>query len=216
MPRISTVDRFYVDPQKIRQTALRRKYIEVEGIDGWRTRPFLPRKIRSRIETRFALEIRDWCSDPDDLSHANGSFFIALEKGKRAEKVYVHADDPVTWMTLLVYLTPDAPADSGTSFWEHKETGLKHWPAPADAKRRGTSVDRLRALLDRDAAVRSKWRAVAEVENQFNRAVLFPCAALHSATRHFGTRPAQGRLFQMFRFRAVRGAQRTRGSGRGS
>lgn len=198
------VDGFYPNPNEVRRAALRRTFMEVDDIVGWRTRPYFPPRIHARLERVFRVKICEWDADPDDLELANGSFFIALSQGKHAEAVGIHADDPVNWTTVLVYLTPNAPVDTGTSFWQHKNTRLTSWPTPKDARRLGVRIHELRAILHRDGIIRSRWREVDRIGNVYNRAVLFPSSVLHSATRHFGKDKRRGRVFQLFRFRAAR------------
>lgn len=198
--RIMVVDDFYPDPGAVRRVATRRKFFQPEGITGWRTRPYYPRGVRRRIERRFGVEIAEWHSDPEAVAFANGVFFSAFSKGRRAEAVGVHADDPRSWITLLVYLTPDAPSDAGTSFWRHRETGLTTWPTQKDALRLGVELDELEERLEADATKKTKWEEIDRVGNVYNRAVFYPGGMLHSATRHFGSDLRSGRLYQLFHF----------------
>ena len=198
--RLIVVHDFYSRPFDVRRVALRRKLTQCDDITGWRTRPYHPRGIRLLIERKFNATITYWNDDLDDLSFANGVFFSALASGPLAERVGVHADMPVNEMVLLVYLTPNAPLDSGTSFWRHRRTGLTSWPTERDAKRLGTTRRALGERLERDSKVLNRWEEIDRVGNVFNRALLFQGGVLHSATRHFGCTIGQGRLYQMFHF----------------
>ncbi|HEY0080331.1 MAG TPA: DUF6445 family protein [Pyrinomonadaceae bacterium] len=197
---IQVVDDFYPDPDKLRRKALELPYTEPENLVGWRTRAYQPRGIKQRIERKFRLRITYWEEDLSAIESCNGVFFSAFSKGKRAETVGVHYDNPPRWVMFLVYLTPDAPFDAGTSIWQHRETGLIAKPTRQDAERLGLSVERLDEMLLRDGQRRSRWREIDRVGNVYNRAVMFPSGILHSATHHFGSSRLNGRLYQSFHF----------------
>jgi hypothetical protein len=197
---IRVADHFYPNPRAVRQRALAMTYTEPENLVGWRTRCYQPRGIKERIEARFSLRIPYWEEDVDAIEACNGVFFTSYAKGDRGEKVGIHYDDPLTWVMFLIYLTPNAPYDAGTSLWQHKRTGLMKPPSPGDAKRLGSTVEKLLAVLERDSRIRSRWTEIDRVGNVFNRAVMFPGGFYHSASRHFGSGLADGRIYQSFHF----------------
>ena len=73
-------------------------------------------------------------------------------------------------------------------------------PTKKDADRLSIPLTALKDLLEADGQMRSRWIEVDRVANCFNRAVMFPSALLHSATRHFGSNCQNGRLYQSFHF----------------
>ena len=197
---IRVADDFYPNPEAVRRRALAMTYTEPENLVGWRTRCYQPRGIKERIEKRFSLRIPYWEEDVDAIEACNGVFFTSYAKGDRAETVGIHYDDPLTWVMFLIYLTPNAPYEAGTSLWQHKSTGLTKPPSPGEARRLGSTVEKLLAILERDSRIRSRWREIDRVGNVFNRAVMFPGGFYHSASRHFGSGPADGRIYQSFHF----------------
>jgi Family of unknown function (DUF6445) len=200
---VQIADRFYANPDDIRKRALAMKYAEPESVIGWRTQVWQPRGIKRLIEKVFRVQIDYW--DDSRLSEGgNGVFFTAFSKGQRAEKVKVHFDEPSDWMSLLVYLTPNAPADCGTSFWQHRETGLTAKPARRDSLRLGLSLEELRQVIERDGWNRKSWIEIDRIGNFYNRAVMFPARLFHSATHHFGHNLRDGRLYQSFHFLTVK------------
>lgn len=198
------VDDFYPDPLAVRKRALAMTYTEPESVVGWRTLAWQPRGIKERIEEKFRVRIPEWEGDTSRIELCNGVFFTSYAQGDRAERVGIHYDDPLRWVMFLIYLTPDAPYDAGTSLWQHRATGLVKPPTPRDADRLGTTVGKLAAILDRDAKTRSRWIEIDRVGNVFNRAVMFPGGFLHSASRHFGSGLEDGRIYQSFHFPVVR------------
>lgn len=197
---LMAVDDFYPDPLAVRRRALQMTYSEPEGLVGWRTRCYQPRGIKERIEQRFRVHIPEWDDDLDEIRGCNGVFFTSYAKGDRGERVGIHYDDPLRWVMFLIYLTPNAPYDAGTSLWQHRATGLTHPPSPTDAKRLGSTVEKILAILERDSRIRSRWVEIDRVGNVFNRAVMFPGGFYHSASRHFGSGFENGRIYQSFHF----------------
>ena len=197
---IRVADDFYPNPDAVRKRALEWSYTEPENLVGWRTKAYQPRGIKQRIEAKFGVRIPQWEDDPDKIELCNGVFFTSYAKGDRGETVGIHYDDPLRWVMFLIYLTPDAPYDAGTSLWQHRSTGLCMPPSPSDAKRLGSTVEKLLAILKRDARTRSRWVEIDRVGNVYNRAVMFPGGFYHSASRHFGSGLRDGRIYQSFHF----------------
>ena len=56
----------------------------------------------------------------------NTSFQYTTKK----DKTWIHHDQ-TEWAGVL-YLTPDAPVESGTSFHRHKDTGIYYWDGTED------------------------------------------------------------------------------------
>ncbi len=194
------VDGFYPDADEIRAVALRMEYREPIGVAGWRSPAFLPRGIKPRIESAFGLSIENWQIRAGPACGGNGMFFLSCSTGPRADPVAVHFDEPLDYKTLVVYLTPNPPRDSGLSFWQHRATGLAAAPTRADALRLRSSVTALREQLEADAWNPRRWIEIDRIQNAYNRAVAFRAGMLHSATRHFGATVPKARLYHSFHF----------------
>lgn len=199
-PFLQVVDRFYPQPGLIRRRALALKYSEPEELVGWRTRAYQAPAIKSLIERKFRIRIGYWERDLTAIEACNGVFFSAFGHGPRAEKVGIHFDEPPAWAMLLIYLTPAAPLDAGTSIWKHRSSGLTQSPTRRDAQRLGIELPDLNAILERDGRRRDRWLEIDRIGNVYNRAVIFPGGLFHSATRHFGSNQINGRLYQSFHF----------------
>jgi hypothetical protein len=197
---LMAVDRFYSDPSAVRRRALSMDYSHPESVVGWRTRCYQPRGIKERIERTFSVRITYWDQDLDAIEGCNGVFFQSYDRGGHAETVGIHYDEPLSWVMFLIYLTPDAPYDAGTSLWQHRKTGLVSRPTPRDAERLGIPREELDDILQRDSKTPSRWIEIDRVGNVFNRAVMFPGGFYHSATRHFGSSFSNGRIYQSFHF----------------
>lgn len=197
---LHVVDGFYRDPDQVRRRALAMSFSEPEGLVGLRTQAYQQRGVRNLIERKFRVRIKYWEDDLTAIEACNGVFWSSFATGPQAETVGVHFDDPPSWMMMLIYLTPNAPYDAGTSLWQHRKTGLIAKPSKKDAERLGISAEQLEQRLDDDGWKRRCWIEIDRIGNVYNRAVLFPCGFLHSATRHFGSNRHSGRLYQSFHF----------------
>jgi hypothetical protein len=197
---IQVIDNFYPNPDKVRRKALEMSYTEPEDYVGWRTKAYQPKGIKELIEKSFRLRIRFWEDDLTAIESCNGVFFSAFSKGNHAETVGVHYDTPASWVMLLIYLTPNAPYDTGTSLWAHRKTGLTGMPSKKDVERLGISILELNEIINKDNKKARNWEEIDRVGNVYNRAVIFPSGLLHSATRHFGSNRFNGRLYQSFHF----------------
>lgn len=190
-------DDFYARPMEVCRRARSARYEEPENSTGFRSlEVHHERGIRARLQRLLGLRITRWDSDPDD---GNGIFYQGFAAGRRREVPGVHADHPLDDVTAVVYLTPGLPADCGTSLWMHRATGLADAPGAADARRLGCTLAELRDRLERDSRRRERWIELDRAGYRFNRLVAYPSGALHSATRHFGSNAANGRLYQTFR-----------------
>lgn len=197
---IMVVDNFYPDPGMLRRRALSMPYTEPEHLTGWRTRAYQPQGIKERIEKKFRLSIPYWEEDLDAIESCNGVFFSSFSAGTHAERIGVHYDWPVAWVMFLIYLTPNAPYEAGTSIWQHRATGLTGKPTAKDARRLGIPLAEMEQILKRDLHRRKRWIEIDRIGNVYNRAVMFPGGMLHSASRHFGSNLKNGRIYQSFHF----------------
>ncbi|MFY9556247.1 MAG: DUF6445 family protein [Blastocatellia bacterium] len=197
---IHVVDNFYPSPDKVRREALRRPFIRHPDYGVRATRPYHLRGVKDLLEGKFKIRIGSW-NDSRGADPFNGAFYSAFATGERADEVVVHYDRPSNWAVLIVYMTPNAPCEAGTSIWQHLETGLTARPTKRDAERLGTSVQGLDEILHRDRAKIDCWREIDRIGNLYNRAVMFPAKLLHSASKHFGSNPSSGRIYQGFQFR---------------
>jgi len=213
--RLIVYDDFYPDPEVIRHAAVRARYTQPSDVTGYRSKPWIPVGCRPRFERILNCRITGW-STRGDRYYDNGVFFLSFAVGKRSESPHHHYDWYMPhFVTALIYLTPDAPQDAGTSFWRHRPTGLDAMPAPEDCERTtGKTFEELDAIVEADGGNPRKWTEIERVANRYNRVVLYPPHFFHSATRHFGGDVASGRIYQSFNFavadrnRPVIGAKR--------
>ena len=180
------VDNFYENPDLVREFALNQDYVEGgfgRGFIGRRTeQQFLFPGLKERFEEIMGKTITKW-----EEHGMNGRFQIAWS----GEPLVYHCDSQ-KWGGML-YLTPDAPYQCGTTLYAHKKTRARTyfdngWDAswvdvPGDCHLDGTPFEPVDVL-----------------GNVYNRLVIFDASAIHSASQYFGTVKENSRLWQMFFF----------------
>jgi FkbM family methyltransferase len=180
------VDNFYESPGEVRRFALGQKYVEGgfgRGFIGRRTeQQFLFPGLKERFEEIMGRTITKW----EDYG-MNGRFQIAWS----GEPLVYHCDNQ-KWGGML-YLTPDAPYQCGTTLYAHKQTRARTYRDDGwDVSWKGVPGD---AHLDG-----TPWEPVDVLGNVYNRLVIFDASAIHSASQYFGTVKENSRLWQMFFF----------------
>ena len=180
------VDNFYDNPNEIRKFALGQEFDEGgfgKGFIGRRTKhQFLFPNLKEKFEKIMGRKITAW------QEHGmNGRFQIAWS----GEPLVYHCDSQ-KWGGML-YLTPNAPYQCGTTLYAHKQTRARTyyeegWDAawsniPGECHLDGTP-----------------WEPVDVLGNVYNRLVIFDASCIHSASEYFGTTKENARLWQMFFF----------------
>lgn len=193
--RLFVVDDFYEDPMMVRELALQQTYFKGEGAVGERTRTqFLFEGLKERFEEIMQLKIADHTENNFGWydEGINGRFQFCIGG---VPQVF-HCDEQ-KWAGLI-YLTPDAPPQSGTSFYRHKESKVYHSSQIDWSVGKNGNVFSLDTFLDPTPYERQDF-----VGNVFNRLVLFDGKLIHSGNDYFGHNLETGRLFQIFFFDVI-------------
>ena len=191
------VDNFYENPDYVRQLALKEKmrtgglgkgYMGSRSVDFF----FAPR-MKEVFEEILRGEISNWY----DGNYCNGVFQFCV----KGDPLVYHCDGQ-DWAGAI-YLTPDAPYNTGTSFFASKRN-----------KQRGgigSSFDCdvvFSPEKDEDPFLNPNlYEKVDEVGNIYNRLVLWDARLIHAASEYFGDKPENSRLFHLFFFN-LKGKQR--------
>ena len=182
------IDGFYTNPDEVRDYILTQEFNVTGNFPGKRTEPILNESTKEYISKLIspAGEI-EWA----DNKEYNGSFQYTTKN----DTSWIHADEHNHWAGVL-YLTPNAPLNSGTGIFKHKETGLYKIPRMVDG-----SIDReLTNKIYNDAGDISKWELVNYIGNVYNRLVIYQGDLFHTSLDYFGNNLEDGRLFQTFFF----------------
>jgi hypothetical protein len=174
-PSFLVVDNFYNNADIVRNYALSQEFIfNPNNHKGKRTEiDFHNDSLKNEFERLLGVPIQKW-----DYKW-NGCFQYCTAE----DKLVIHCD--VQNYAAIVFLTPDAPPSTGTSFYRHKKMKNRHY-------RENTFTGGHYDFTDFDL--------VDTVGNVYNRLVIFDAQLIHSATEYFGTSKENGRLFQIFFF----------------
>ena len=181
-----TVDNFYESPDQIRKFALEQEY-DIGGIGkgyiGNRTKKqFLFPDLKERFENIMGRKITKW-----EEHGMNGRFQYCWS----GQPLVYHCDRQ-QWGGML-YLTPDAPFECGTTLYAHKKTKARtFYDEGWDYSWKDVPGD---PHLDK-----TPFEPVDVLGNVYNRLVIFDASCIHSASEYFGTVKENCRLWQMFFF----------------
>lgn len=177
--RLFVVDNFYKDPYKVREMALQcnlqpniQYYKGLRSAEVYRTE-----EMKEVFESIIGVKINNW------HYAINGCFQITSS----ADPQVYHCDQQ-TW-AAMIYLTPNAPIQSGTRLHIHKKTGLSHGSQPG-----------IGAAFANGHYDSTEFDVSAEAGNVFNRLVIMDARHIHSAGSYFGSNNSNSRLVQLFFF----------------
>ena len=185
-PTSIIVDNFYDNPDEVRKFAMEQEYIEGgigRGFIGRRTQnQFLFPGLKERFEMIIGRKITAW-----EEHGMNGKFQMAWA----GEPLVWHCDSQT--YGGMIYLTPDAPYQCGTTLYAHKKTRARTyydegWDVEWGKEGGTTHLDG------------TPWEPVDVLGNVYNRLAIFDGSAIHSASQYFGNAKENARLWQMFFF----------------
>lgn len=180
---IMVFDNFYSNPLEVRNFALSQDFNVTGNFPGRRTDILQGQdnlNMKSVFEQIHRKRITWW---PEEY---NTAFQYTVE----GDETWIHYD-PSNWAAVL-YLTPDAPVESGTALYQHKQTKIYK----VDRNDPTTDLNGSQDLNDL-----SKWNVIASVGNIFNRLVMYRGEYYHrSILPGFGNNKHNARLFQTFFF----------------
>lgn len=194
----TVINNFYDNPDEIRKYALAQKYTychEIENIDyvfpGCRTKelrdlnPSLYEKVCKRLISVFHIPEHDvmrW--------QINTSFQIVEEKYGSG---LLHQDQNTVFAAVL-YLTPNAPLESGTSLFKKNSTynEEQYWKIVDENDERFPKGEAI------DFSHHKMFDEVVRVNNVYNTMIIFEGDIHHCANRFFGDTKKNARLTQTF------------------
>lgn len=175
-------DNFYEDPHAVREYALTLDYHESDYHRGRRTefQHVFP-GTKEKFEELLGKKITGWTEQYGMC----GRFQHCI-----AEDALVYHCDLQKY-AAMIYLTPNAPYECGTSLWAHKETGIRH-----------NTHSNICDCFIGGHFDKTKFYKTDDIGNVFNRLIIFNGGCIHSASEYFGQDKYDSRLFQIFFFDA--------------
>ena len=185
-PSIIVVDNFYNNPEAVRDYAMSREYVErgYHGAVGHRT---LAPKHFNGVKEKFESILGKKMAKGNELGGWDYSTNGVFQHCMAEDPFVIHADDQ-RW-AAMVYLTPDAPVECGTTLYRHKKTGQ-------DRVERKSDWD----VFKGNFYDPTPFEIVDVVGNKYNRMILFDAKHIHAASQYFGDSIDNDRLFQLYFF----------------
>jgi hypothetical protein len=187
------IDNFYNNPYDVRDYILTQEFSVKGNYPGKRTISFATEQLKEQIQKYvlpFGGKITEFPIPKEDNSDASGIYNGSFQYTTSRDRSWVHIDGYNNWAAVL-YLTPEAPLSSGTSFY-------KFYDGTTCA--RDNEILKNKTETDNFSQDLTKWNKVDQVGNIFNRLILFNANRFHMSMDYFGDSKENGRLFQVFFF----------------
>lgn len=185
LPTLIVIDDFFNDPDSVRDFAMTRDFVPrgQHGAVGHRT---LVHHHFDGVREHFEKVLGSKILDGKDIGgwdyQPNGTFQHCMAE----DPFVIHADDQ-QW-AAMVYLTPDAPPECGTSMYRHKESGM-------DAVRKKEWH-----IFKENFYDATPFELIDKIGNKYNRCVIMDAKLIHAASQYFGDNINNDRLFQIYFF----------------
>jgi len=186
---IVVVDNFYMQPDLVRDYAIHNlKYSESDYHRGRRSdTSFILNGTLERFEEILGRPIYNW-NHPE---YANGRFQYCTS----TDPIVYHVDSQK--YAAMVYLTPDAPLQSGTATYKSIHTKKTKFDE-------ASGKDYEKAFKGRSSELnfydKTSFELVDNIANVYNRLVLFDAKNIHAAVNYFGDTKENSRFFHLFFF----------------
>jgi hypothetical protein len=196
---IAIINDFYENPDAIRKFALSQKYTfrhEEQGINyvypGCRTKDLynLDRALQAMVLKKFVSVFH--IPEHDIMRWGISSSFQSVSEIYK--KGVIHTDNNTIFAGVL-YLTPNAPLNAGTSLYKKNGTFNQEKYQKALAQ----NDDRFKAgdiVMNTD--YHSMFDEVTRVNNVYNTLILYEGDMFHAANQFFGKTLEDSRLAQVF------------------
>lgn len=187
------VDDFYGDPDFVRDFAMNNlEYNPSDYHKGKRSKTrFILDGTKEKLEKIIGREITNWNYE----SYANGVFQYCVAN----DPLVFHVDSQM--YAGMVFLTKDAPFETGTSFYSSKNTGRKRFDNFEDQEAYETTFRGKNAAMNFYDS--TQFEKIDEVGNVYNRLVLFDAKQIHAPSKYFGDAIENARFFHMFFFDVI-------------
>ena len=184
------IDNFYQNPDAVRERALNLDFNRnADYYPGRRSKPEsedISIKLREAFQQILHKEIYNW------FNRYNTGFQYTIA----GDMSWTHHDS--TKWAGVIYLSPDAPIETGTGTFRLKESKVGEWDGVNNSDSDFNGEDILK--WDNNYL----WEATNLAGNYYNRLVLYKGWTYHrSLVPGFGTGKENGRLFQNFFFDVV-------------
>lgn len=187
------IDNFYNNAYETRKYVLTQEFLVRGNYPGQRTISYANSHLKDIIQKYvepFGGKITDFPIPKEDGSDAAGIYNGSFQFTTSRDRSWVHTDGYNNWAGVL-YLTPNAPLSSGTSFYHFYD---------GTTCKQDMDILENKEETDKWSQDLTKWQKVDTAGNVFNRLILFNSNRFHMSMDYFGDSKENGRLFQVFFF----------------
>ena len=171
---VIVVDDFYADPDAVRDFAMNNLEFQPSNYHkGQRaTERFILDGTKEKLEEIMGCTITNW----NHPSYANGVFQFCTAD----QPIVYHVDQQM--YAAMVYLTPDAPPQTGTAMYKSKVNGIRKFPTK-ESRMGQEYVDVFKGLSNEmNFYDGTQFEKIDDIGNVYNRLVIFNASQLHAAT----------------------------------
>tara|TARA_B110000902_G_scaffold237152_1_gene283937 strand:- start:1006 stop:1938 length:933 start_codon:yes stop_codon:yes gene_type:complete len=189
---VIVVDNFYANPDLVRGYAMNNlEFAPSNYHKGQRSQSrYIIDGTKEKLEEVLGKRITNW----NDGGYANGVFQFCTAD----QPIVYHVDSQM--YAAMVYLTPDAPPQTGTAMYRSKVTGISSFPGQ-ESRMGDEYVDTFRGNnKEMNFFDGTQFEKIDDIGNVYNRLVIFNSSQLHAATEYFGDAIDNARFFHMFFF----------------
>ena len=184
---VTVLDNFFDDPDAVRELAIQQKF-EVDSLARWpgkRTKPI--HEISTELHTMLCARLFSLFYDfrVDNLSWAVDATFQKVDASYK--EGWIHSDAKDSVLSAIIYLTPNADINSGTSIYRRKKENKFANTKNNDKKMAYlageiNNVDIEKYRLENN----SQFEETIKVGNVYNRLIAFDSQLFHAAQSFFG------------------------------
>jgi Family of unknown function (DUF6445) len=196
---VTIVENFYENPDAIRNFALKQKFTfchEIPNVDyvfpGSRTEDLsnLDKALYDKICTKLVSVFHNTEHD-----YMRWGIITSFQSVSEAYKEGVIHTDHNTIFAGVLYLTPNAPLDSGTSLFKKNKTfdEKKYQRALEDNDEKFKT-----GKIIMDTSYHSMFDEIVRVNNVYNTLIIYEGRHFHAANQFFGQSLKDSRLAQVF------------------
>ena len=189
---VIVVDNFYANPDLVREYAMNNlEFAPSNYHKGQRSQSrYIIDGTKEKLEEVLGKKITNW----NNGGYANGVFQFCTAD----QPIVYHVDSQM--YAAMVYLTPDAPPQTGTAMYRSKVTGISSFPGQ-ESRMGDEYVDTFRGNnKEMNFFDGTQFEKIDDIGNVYNRLVIFNSSQLHAATEYFGDAIDNARFFHMFFF----------------
>ncbi len=183
---IIAVDNFYTDPDAVRDFSINNFNFEAsQWHKGQRSHEkLIVDGTKEKFENILGRKVSNW-----DYNY-NGVFQFCTSE----DKLVYHCD--TQQYAAVVFLTPDAPPESGTNFYRSKLTGKTRFEKWENNGSREYDI----TFQNGNYYDKTKLELIDKIGNVYNRLAIWDARTIHAASEYFGNTKLNSRYFHMFFF----------------